>query len=1055
MASDLLHHQDEDQYFYESQHDQKRGGRNSSGGPLQTQNDIAKSLQNIHSANKAALNTNSQPLNSTPYGGPERRSPHSQAVLHQSFYQPVPTTAHGSSLTSLALPGLLNVISSPKSRFDQQVINNNPIVAVIANGVDGERTEQVGSDLEEGELSEGTDPDLPSARAPSRAGSAKQPSLKVNGTVIVDSAGHRASHSPYMAPYSNRSIPRATEGNHQDASGADFSVDQQSSQAESRMVHSMTSDNAKPNLARRAQASSIQRRRNQSSKVSKAGAKRAVKQLQPHNIGYLQLLREHIDAELLKNLFGELNVEVPELTQTTAYPTNTETQLMANHASRKRSLDSVPKESVTFPITNKPVPSLNSGLSTQRRATHDKKQDQSVARKVSHGVRKTQPNLDKTATTRSNKLGQDRAPMAIETGINPDSAASRSPGMAAASPAVNVDKPAAAQSTAQEHVKPPVVTTISKPSAPRAVGKPVDRKDYVARLLAAKAGKGATAVNATKPSADPVSPNVGRVTVLDTNSQASQVIDTDAVRKSGNNESKEIHGSSEVPASTAPQKVAAAEAKKRAQTELARRKIEELRQQSETRKKISSAANEVTTSTPTKQPSPPRQTTQAPSVTVTPIVAASPFVQNTRQYSYFPLQNATFALPGLFMSSQQRGPDQTSDSAPAAPISERSEQTSEPQPVAPGLANTDAGLEQAVPRVGASTLSAQEDKVIANAPIAEATTSKADRSFRKRPTAVDFIDPVPAKSRRLNALGPDNSVVFDITDDEADESVRDASEMQLDGDHSGTPTHTRDLQISHPGNNEPADFRQQPTLSDPYAKLDPSRSTPTSLQISQTPTKHKESGGLRSNEEEIARMKRRIAEMEERRKSKQAASPAGTLATLVQFNSSVKPVDSPAVASSAPNRSRRLSQPAIPLQRSGCKLEDVHTTESTLRSGGPAEQRVEHIEQVPLSQPLAPTINGSMNDLVDQQPNPVRDIEPGESSMSASVEEYMAKLQKMQKERAEMQAQLQKKIDDERAVQEEFDRLLQASMTDVNEPKQEDDETKSSHMAGQVQDTGK
>lgn len=1039
MASDLLHHQDEDQYFYASQYDQKQGGMNSSGA-FKPKNDIAKSLQNIQSTNKAALDTNSQSFISTPYGGREPRSPHSQDVLHQSFYHHVPNTAHRSSLTSLALPGLLNVISAPKSVSDQQVINNNS----ITDGVGGERTEQVGSDLEEGELSEGTDPDLSSARAPSRPLSAEQPSLKVNGTVTVDSAGNRASDSPYMASYSSRSIPGATEGNRQHTSGADYSVDRQSYQAESRMVRSMTSDDAKPNLARHAQASSIQRQRSKPSKVSKAGARRAVKQLQPHNIGYPQLLRERIDGELLKELFGELYVKVPELTQIAALPANTETQFTSNHASPKRNLDSVPKESVAFPITNKPVPSLNNGLLTHQRAKHDNKPNQSVTKKVSHGVRETQPNLDKTSTTRSDKLGQARAPTAIEPGINPDLAKSHSPGIVASSPAVNGDKPATAQTTTQEQAKP----IISKPSAPRVVTKPVDRKDYVARLLAAKAGKGATVMNGTKPSADPVSQNVGRETVLDTSSQANQVSDTDPVRNPGNNESKGIHRSSEVPASTAPQKIAAAEAKKRAQTELARRKIEELRQQSEARKKISSAANEVTTSTPTKQPSPPGQSAQAPPVTVTPVLAASPFVQHTRQYSYFPLQDATFALPGLFMSSQQRGLDQPSDSAPAGPISEKSEQNSKPQPVAPGLANTDADLDQTVSRVEASTASAQEDKVIAKAPIAEVTTSKADRGFRKRPTAVDFIDPVPAKSRKLNALGADNSVVFDITDDEADESVRDASEMQLDGDHGGNPDHTLDLQISHPGNSEQADFRQHPALSDPYAKLDPSRSTSTSFQASQAPSKHKEPGGLRSNEVEIARMKRRIAEMEERRKSKQAASPAQTPGMLVQFNSSVKPAEGPAMASSTPNRSRRLSQPASP-------LEDVQIMQPTLRPGGPAEQRVEDIEQVHVAQPLALTVNDSTNDLLDQQRSPGRDNEPRKPSMSASVEEYMAKLQKMQKERAEMQAQLQKKIDDERAVQEEFDRLLQASMTDVNEPEQEVIQTKNSHMARQVQDSGK
>lgn len=1053
MSSDLLHQQDEDHYFYASQYDQQ-GGIDSSGAFMSYRNDFANSsqsanaLQKTNSANNHALNTNSQSLVSI---GQEPQSPRSQNVPRQSFYQTMANTAPGSRLTPLTLPGLSNPSSAPKSVSEKQAIHKSPIAGVVANGVGGERAEQLGSDLEEGELSEGTDLNLPSDSWPR---SAEQHPLDDNGTVTVNSIGTRVSDTLYMAPYFNSPLPRTTEGIAQDASGAHYPINRQSNPAESRMVHSRTNGEAKLNLARRAQAS-IQRQGIKSSRVSKGGARRAVKQLRPHNIGYLQLLREHIDSNLLKRLFEELYADVPQLTQIAPLPVNTETQVTSNDASLKRNLGSSLRESVVPPITDKPIPFLDNGLSTQERRTHDNRADQTVTKRGSQEARDVQFDRDTTSTTYSDKLGRDGASIQIETGIKPDFLASHSLGMSTSSPAVNGGKPAAAQAATQEHVKPPVTTTASKPSAPKVVAKPVDRKDYVARLLAAKAGKAAPAAQATKASADLGPQDVGRETLLGTGGQASQASNTDPVRRPENKEAKEIGGSSEVTMSSIPHKDAAAEAKKRAQTELARRKIEELRQQSEARKQVSSAANAVTISDTTKKPSPPKQSTQAPRVRVTPSSAATPFVGNTRQYSYFPLQNAKFALPGLSMSSQHSVSDQPSDSAPLAPTSEGSEQISEPPSVTLASAMIDADLEQAVPKAETSAPAAQENKVPPQTPIAEAAASEAVRSFRKRPTAADFIDPVPAKSRRLNALGADNSVVFDITDDETDEIIRDASEMLLDSDHSVTPSHTRELQISRAGNNEQADFRQHPALSDPYAKLDPSKSTPASFHAVQVSTKHKESGGLKSNEMEIARMKQRIAEMEERRKSKQTASPAQAPGLLAPVSSLFKPAKSPPVTPSAPDRIRRLSKPRSPLRDSGRALQDFQTTESTLQPGGLAEQRVDDIPLTQVAQPLAPTVNESGNNTPDQQQRPVRDTEPKKPSMSASVEEYMAKLQKMQKEKEDIQAQLQRKIDDERAFQEEFDRLLQASMTNVEEPKQKGDEKTSFHQDGQDQNSGK
>lgn len=1059
MSSDLLRHQDEDQYFYTSQYDQNQDGVASSGSFMpyqayQAQSNVPDTTPITQSINGSAFNTNSQLLTSTPNNGEHSRSYHSQNVYHSPLSHP-PTAAHGSFSTPLVLPGLLNAISAHKSDIEPQATRENPIASASANGGGSESIEQVDSDLEEGELSEGTHHISPVAHTPSRPQSAQQPSLKAHGTVTKEK---RPRESPYMAPRSDSLVQGATKGNRSGASGTEVKHRRQY-QTVPRTVQSTANGQATSNLARQAYGPSIARRQ-KSFKVVKGGARRAVKQLQSHNVSYLQLLEEHIDSDLLKRLFAELNVKPPESTQVGVSPATTESQTAPSDTAREHNLISGSKQSISAPITEKSVPvKTNVSLPQDQQRMYDAKAAENLVTNKPNEVREGQSNRGYKLAMGLDKAGKDRVPLLTKTNNDIEPVKSQSQENGVSSPAANGGEPAITQTVFHAPAQSSTTTsTMSKPPAPKVAAKPVDRKDYVARLLAAKAGKALPAMNGSKPSSYTTPQSVGQEPAPGTNNQADRVDEADSVHVQNKNAPRVMDASSEVNTNTGPQKLAAAEAKKRAQTELARRKIEELKQRSEAQKTASMSTKGAPLSPATKQSSPNEKPTRAPAIGITLSTTGSPFVLNTPQHSYFPLQNTTFTLPGLFMSSQQSQPKPRSQLVPLAPGSDMF-QTSEPKPETGKVSRTGVVVDPEPHEVETLAPSDQENKVPVQAPIAEGMTPRAISNSRKRPTAADFTEPVPVKSRRVHASKAEESVVFDISDDEVAESVHDSSEMPMDSDQGIEHQYAKGLQSSGLGIIEHADFRQHPALGDSVGRLEPFKSTPSvSLQTSQGITKQKEPGGLKSNEEEIARMKRKIAEMEDRRKSKQTASPAQTPGTPGQLPSSVKPSESHASISNLPALITRLSESANQIRDGEGMPEDVQNTESTMQMKAPAEQPVDDVRPMEALQIAARNINDSANDIGHEQQQSQRrraDIESRIQSVSAAVELHMAKLHNLRRERASVQAQLQKEGDDRRALQEELDRLLQAPTPNVEASKHGSQQRKSFQTTAHIQDTSK
>ncbi|KAL9012465.1 MAG: hypothetical protein Q9173_002772 [Seirophora scorigena] len=1068
MSSDILRQGDEDQYFYTSQYDRTQDKMMFSTNSMphsasQASNDVPRPMHYHPFTNNYAFDSNSQySISAAPYERPS--SHHSQNTVQQSSYQSAPTLAQSSIPTPLALPGLLETTRAQGSVVEPQTTRENPASAVSANGGSGERVEQNTSELEEGELSEGTDRNSPKPQLPSSPLSVQQPSMYTSDTVANDKLGNKRNDSSHLARRPDRSIQGAMKRKGQAASVADVMRPRQPHSIDSRMAHSQLDGHDESDITSPTLTSPRQRPRKpkKSSKAILGGAKRAVEQLRLHNIGYLQLVREHVDADLLKKLYAEMNITVPESTQSGASPAITRPQVVTSKTNLNLDLNQSDFAQSTTPVITSDLESRQNSTSNvwpphdQQRAREAK--DPGIAPSNTAHVTRGGHNND------SNKLeivpGQaprDTVLPQTKTNTNNESPGTSSKqNMITPKPAYNATKPAKSQNMSHRHGQASTATNTSKPPVPKAVPKPVDRKDYVARLLAAKAGKAVSTTDASKAPLDPAQRNLGQNPPLGVTGQAREADAANASHTLNNNVPNGAESPSIQATDVTSQKNVAAEAKKREQTELARRRIEELKKRSEALKKAPSAASEAPAPAASAMPSPPERLTQALTVRNSPSSTWSAFAQDTPQHSYFSSHDTAFTLPGLFMSSQPPQPRISSEPVQVAPGSVESQQTEERKLVAVNISDAVAAPHPSLPASESVEPDSHDNAISEKAPVSESSTPRAINNPRKRPTALDFIEPFPAKISKLHSSRAENSVVFEVSDDEDDETAVDASEMQSGREQDVKTTDAAELQASSPGSTEQAKLRQHPALSGPLGRTEPRKSTPsTSIQALQAPFKHPESGGLRSNEEEIARMKRRIAEMEERRRSKQAASPAQMPRPSIHMVSSVQPVKGIVRTSSTPGPANPPNDPASHVQNCHIQndegiLEDVPRSGSNLLTDVPVEQQVNdiEIEHNEASQPLEVVANESVDGSIDQQRRRV-EIESKIPSMSATVEEYMSKLQRLQQEQATLQAGLRKEMDEQRALQEELDKILQASMSPAVVSTQENDKAGNPRPVGQ------
>ncbi|KAL8843316.1 MAG: hypothetical protein Q9170_000174 [Blastenia crenularia] len=1029
------------------------------------QNPPFQNLQgNIHNAtvaNRYAFNTN-QLFNPTNGISGEPNHHHNQR-LNNSFAQPqILLEAHDSLPIPQALPGLPSAVSAGQKKGVGSPVSYDKSQITTFTGFDDEVADQAGSDLEEGELSEGNNYKSPSNHALSRPDSARDSPMKANGVRMNDSPSNGQRGSVHMAPHSDKVAQRITKGHQSPMFGAKGMTNRLSDHAPTHAPSNLVNGGPSRDWAGRDRTPPNRLTHMKSLKASQEGAIRAAKQLRVHHIGYVQLLGEHIDSKLLRKLYDNLK-------STTSQPN----QLRISPASNKAIPESVAslsghESSTTFirnvsgqPADTHVTPNSSGsehvdntlGLAPsvpQRRREADAAE--STTKQPSHMTRSSDEQSPDKISDKSVAVDNPSSQSGMSISHEPaaDTSSSKE---TSSSPAVNSSKPVAALTVHGGPVQPTANLASSKASIPKATTKPVDRKDYIARLLAAKAGKALPATIAPKASPEPVRQSARQSSSVGGEDASSTIDQPGPAQALDKNTPKPVDDSSLVVMTIAAQKSAAAEAKKREQTELARRRIEELRKRSEALKKAPSSTNEAPLSL-ASQHSLPGQTPTSASLNPTSIQSTrSSYLQTLAQHSYFPLQDATFTIPGLFMSSQHTQPDLQCNALPIALTPGHPKQASPSDSMVMSSSIVDATPQQSVPASDAALIPKQEDNAAAKGPVSESTILRAVSNPRKRPTALDFIESIPSKSRRIGNSKAETSVVFEISDDETDEPVDDISEMHVGGHSVIRPSRVGKPQLPTSDDIEQAHFSPHHVSNELPGKSDIVKATSNmSLQPLQMPTNQNESGGLRSKEEEIARMVRRIAEMEQRRKSKHVASRAQTPGTPGPLTSSIKLGDNDASVPVTAEKMERFSLP--PSQSEGGQRlpENYQVSESILHQGSPTKQLTQSIEQAVGTLEEATTIVEGQ-----QQEHRRRraEIESRIPSMNAVVQDYVAKLRNLQREAADLQAQIQRQVNDKQALQDELDKILQASNSGIEEPGHANGEESTVRGADKSQPPGK
>ena len=397
------------------------------------------------------------------------------------------------------------------------------------------------------------------------------------------------------------------------------------------------------------------------------------------------------------------------------------------------------------------------------------------------------------------------------------------------------------------------------PGAKTSNVKPTDRKEYIARMLAAKAGKPAATPSVALQASSSVTT---KLPVEPTTSIAATKPDVPTASPLALESAQQVGKDSlEVLPQSTKDDIGVG-TKRKAQTDLARQKIEALKLQQETRRAISNdSANQ--------KPALSESSIQIP--TKASITVPRPPVL-TRQSSFFsPVsQRAPFSIPGLFMTADSPQSVKPSKSEPNQPLS--------PQI---GAVSAIARQSPSNPR----TATALEPSIKATDGIASVSPMIENIVPRKRNKAADFLDSPSTKVKRPLGHQKDSSVIIEISDDElADAS--DAASMII-GNTDGADVVSKTSQPNGVGTKKQKLFQDAPPLSElPSRKRTPTGTPP----VVPLPTQAK---GLKTKEMEIQLMNRKIAELEQRVNAKRTFSRAHTPGLLgsITVTSSGNPQD--------------------------------------------------------------------------------------------------------------------------------------------------------------------
>ncbi|KAL4896094.1 hypothetical protein BDV59DRAFT_172063 [Aspergillus ambiguus] len=327
-------------------------------------------------------------------------------------------------------------------------------------------------------------------------------------------------------------------------------------------------------------------------------------------------------------------------------------------------------------------------------------------------------------------------------------------------------------------------TPVHSPAAQPQLAKPMERKEVIARMLAAKAAKSTEAAGSPQPESMVQTP-------------ATKPEQSDLQTETTTTPSEEC----------AKEKETRVREKNKAQTELARQRIEQLKKQG-----LMRAQQKAQPDTVTQEQASNVLMTEAPTVSSTVVPIHHPLPERPP----VPESQASARIPGLFMMESGQAPSHES-----VPPIQRRETDSTPQPRA---------------------------------------------HQRKRPRASDFDEPIPIPKRPssngANYTPAEERLIIDLSDDELYEDEDDA--MDIDD----SPERNSDDAAASIAESS---LRLVPTQHPPQRSMTVSTSLYSSSATPQY-SRNNDPEDLRRKDLEIQAMRRRIAELEQKKKAKMAAS---------------------------------------------------------------------------------------------------------------------------------------------------------------------------------------
>ena len=720
-------------------------------------------------------------------------------------------------------------------------------------------------------------------------------------------------------------------------------------------------------------------------------AKATLSQLHAHSIGFSQLLEEGIDEDLLRTLYAELGFSLPLRTSLKRADDLTSNK----HSSQNQIMtkDEAPPSESTHIVKDTPL-----------------------------GLRELSINLTAEIATTSAPLPNVSKPI-----VDTDKVDNTVKGYIQLKDVVNTPKTKPGMASILPRFSGSSASNKSVTAKPQ--GNTFERKDYIARMLAAKAGKPLPV--------RPSPPSPAMTTLPDSNVADKQQTNLEAVVS--------LNSTNHVAPAFSATIDADLEAKKRAQTELARQKMEALvnrgiGQEVEHRKPNKQASAVVTQSFPLESSPqllsrsqanlPITAEFQASSLpqglspaSSTPWISVKP-LSETRNFGSVP-PTPSSGIPGLFMTASTPLPPPILDES-LPPV--RQQINAEALTVEP-LSTTDLPSHQPLATAELPRSDGDSPHLIhAESKGTSLAVANDLEKSRKRAKAADFIDAPATKFRNHFGSGQPSRLIIEVSEDEANETSdadADADEYLMDLEEDAKANQHKNVSEVSVATTKQKSMRDLPPLSNftsakkslPGSGMD----TPPAVQ---TPGKGKEQDDLRRKEEQIELMNRKIAEMEQRRKAKQTASRAHTPGTPARSRSTPSPETSLAEAS---KQSQAVTDVVRMIDENTGELEAQKTrlaaAEASMKEELNIEQEARLAEVAEAEHERVAAANAATFVELDQRRKRRAEIESRLPKLDAKVERTKIKLGIMKKQMEELEAELQIEIQGRKTLMEELERL--------------------------------